>query len=149
MIKIATKADLQTALTWPADADEFKLWFGDKIAFGSQVDTIWMQIKADERATFAFYDQQQLQGFGQCYQKQPGARHIACLIVNAACRGQGLGRRFVTELMQQALAQDDVDYITLNVYPENIPARRLYSDLGFREVGDTRGMVSMQYDRPG
>ena len=147
MIQSATKADLKTALAWPANAHEFKFWFGDKIAYGSDVNTVWSQINADQRATFAFFDQQQLQGFGQCYQKHAGARHIACLIVNPQARGQGLGRAFVKELMHHALNECDVRDITLNVYPDNTPARRLYDSLGFAEVGETRGMVSMQYHR--
>ena len=145
MIRKAARDDLTEALSWPKNADEFKFWFGDKISFGSSAAKIWAQIKADTRATYAFIDNERLLGFGQCYEKHPKARHIACLIVTPEARGQGFGRQFVNELMDNALTMPDVKRITLNVYPDNLPARQLYRDLKFDEKGETRGMIAMQY----
>ncbi len=94
-----------------------------------------------------FYQNDELIGFAQAYEKVENGIHIACLIVNPKMRGKGLGRLFVKALMENAWAQEQVRFITLNVYPENKPARSLYKDLGFHEVGENNGMVSMQLER--
>ncbi|AVJ57416.1 N-acetyltransferase [Idiomarina sp. OT37-5b] len=146
MISRAQKEHLVTALTWPENEAEFAFWFGDKIVYGSSADTIWQQIQADSRDTFVFTDETGQLGFGQCYEREANARHIACLIVAPQARGQGVGRRFVTDLMNHALSISGVNRITLNVYPNNAPARKLYLSLGFNEVGENRGMVAMRYD---
>ena len=55
MLKKAEINELKVALTWPENAAEFRLWFGDKVRYGSPADAIWQQIKGNERGTFTFY----------------------------------------------------------------------------------------------
>ncbi|MCK7459769.1 GNAT family N-acetyltransferase [Idiomarina aminovorans] len=62
-------------------------------------------------------------------------------------RGQGFGRAFVVALLEQAWVQEHLQFITLNVYPENAPARGLYRSLGFHEVGENQGMVAMRLEK--
>jgi ribosomal protein S18 acetylase RimI-like enzyme len=146
MLQRATIDELKEALTWPDNAAEFRLWFGEKVPYGSSAEAIWEQIKAEERGTFSFYRGGTLIGFAQAYQKVENGIHIACLIVNFAVRGQGLGRKFVEALLENAWSQEETQFITLNVYPENEPARRLYNNLGFDEVGENQGMVAMRLE---
>lgn len=143
MLRKAEINHLKEALTWPENAEEFRLWFGDKVRYGSSVQAIWKQIKADTRGTFAFYHQGELAGFAQAYEKIEGGIHIACLIVNPGIRGQGLGRIFTESLLKKAWSHKNAQFITLNVYPENTPARSLYNSLGFKEVSDNQGMIAM------
>lgn len=143
MLKTATIKELADALTWPSDAAEFRLWFGEKVRYGSSDEQIWTQIKGNERGTYAYYQESELVGFAQAYEKVAGGIHIACLIVNPSVRGKGVGRGFVTALMAQAKSKN-AQFLTLNVYPENTPARALYKSLGFQEVGEQSGMVSMR-----
>lgn len=147
MLKKAVIDDLECALTWPGDATEFRLWFGEKVQYGGSVSAIWQQIKADERGTYAFYDGNQLVGFAQAYEKVENGIHIACLIVNPDVRGKGVGRAFVKALLENAWGQEHVRFITLNVYPENTPARSLYKDLGFDEIGENQGMDAMRLEK--
>jgi len=144
MLKRATIDELKEALTWPDNAAEFRLWFGEKVPYGNSAEAIWQQIKAEERGTFSFYREDELIGFAQAYQKVENGIHIACLIVNPSIRGQGLGRKFVEALLDNAWSQEKAQFITLNVYPENEPARRLYKSLGFDEIGENKGMVAMR-----
>lgn len=143
MLKNASIKELAQALTWPSDAAEFRLWFGEKVPYGSAKEHIWAQIKGDERGTYAYYQDNTLVGFAQAYEKVAGGIHIACLIVNPSVRGKGVGRGFVTALMAQAKSHN-AQFLTLNVYPENTPARALYKRLGFQEVGEQSGMVAMR-----
>jgi len=147
MLKKAVIDELKIALTWPVNEAEFRLWFGEKVRYGSTADDIWQQIKADERGTFAFYQGAELIGFAQAYEKIEKGIHIACLIVNPDVRGKGLGRAFVEALLEQARAKQQAQFITLNVYPENTLARGLYRSLGFHEVGENQGMVAMRLEK--
>ncbi|MDV6316706.1 GNAT family N-acetyltransferase [Idiomarina sp. HP20-50] len=147
MLKKAEIDELEVALNWPENAAEFRLWFGEKVRYGSSADAIWQQIKADERGTFTFYHEEELIGFAQAYEKIEKGIHIACLIVSPKVRGKGLGRAFVKALMENAWTHKQADFITLNVYPENLPARALYKSLGFCEIGENQGMVAMRIEK--
>ncbi|RUO79983.1 N-acetyltransferase [Idiomarina tyrosinivorans] len=144
----ATLDTLQQALEWAKDSQTFKFWFGPNIALGTSADAIWEKIQGDERPSYAFYAGDELVGFGQAYHKVDDAIHIACLIVNAEFRGKGVGKAFVQALMEVAFAEPQVNTITLNVYPDNTPARKLYERLGYQVAGEDRGMVAMRLPRP-
>jgi len=62
-------------------------------------------------------------------------RWIGHLVVAPACRGRGLGRRFVLTLLERAFAIGDVDSVSLVVFPLNEPAVRCYRQLGFVQTG--------------
>lgn len=60
--------------------------------------------------------------------------HITNLAVSPDCRGLGLGREIMLELMRRAVLMG-VNRMTLEVRPSNLAARRLYTSLGFEERG--------------
>lgn len=53
-------------------------------------------------------------------------------------RGQGLGRKLVTALMQKA-QMDGAENILLEVRRSNSVAQKLYESLGFRLIGERKG----------
>ena len=59
---------------------------------------------------------------------------IATLAVHADSRGRGFGEQIIQSLMQRLEARG-VTSVFLEVRPSNHVARRLYTRLGFREVG--------------
>lgn len=63
----------------------------------------------------------------------PATVYLAGMSVSPAWRKQGLGKRFLADLLSQ-LREDDVRAITLTVDPGNEAARRLYSQAGFVDV---------------
>ncbi|WP_284639372.1 GNAT family N-acetyltransferase [Paenibacillus silviterrae] len=54
------------------------------------------------------------------------------------CRGKGLGRRLLLELLSQAKAYDGLEQMNLTVVSDNHPAKRLYESLGFESYGVER-----------
>ncbi|GAB3590969.1 hypothetical protein GCM10027446_07450 [Angustibacter peucedani] len=64
------------------------------------------------------------------------------VVVSAAHRGQGLGRRLVTALVAQAAAAG-VETLTLDVRGDNHGAITLYEQLGFRRYGHLPDFVAV------
>ena len=66
-------------------------------------------------------------------------RHRATLGISLdkTARGQGFGRRLMEHTIEWAIKETRIHWIDLYVFEHNIPARRLYDDLGFVETGRT------------
>lgn len=64
--------------------------------------------------------------------------YINNLAVAPAHRRQGIGKMLLDALEEQALRRD-VQTLTLEVRPSNLPARRLYKQLGYEEIGRRPG----------
>jgi ribosomal-protein-alanine N-acetyltransferase len=60
-----------------------------------------------------------------------GAVHIHRLAVAPAARRRGMARQLVLDLARSAAVGGAAE-LTLKVRPDNLPARRLYEELGFR-----------------
>ena len=70
----------------------------------------------------------------------PMRRHASHLwlghcVVRPNLRGEGIGRRFVWELLSEAFEQLGADRVLLIVFPENAAAVRCYRRCGFRVAG--------------
>ncbi|WP_347491248.1 ribosomal protein S18-alanine N-acetyltransferase [Desulfoscipio sp. XC116] len=60
--------------------------------------------------------------------------HVTNIAVHGDYRGRGLGTALMLQLVQKAISFG-VQRMTLEVRPSNLPARVLYSRLGFEEYG--------------
>ena len=63
-----------------------------------------------------------------------GAAHLVSVCTHPSARGRGLARQACVAIMRAAIA-DGAPMIVLEMYVANEPGRRLYSSLGFTEVG--------------
>lgn len=63
-----------------------------------------------------------------------GEAHILTVVVSEECRGQGLGRMMIKQLLVIA-EHHNVKTVLLEVRPSNRVAIQLYENLGFSEVG--------------
>tara|TARA_B100000700_G_scaffold174010_1_gene192224 strand:+ start:2718 stop:3167 length:450 start_codon:yes stop_codon:yes gene_type:complete len=133
MLRAISKQEFIAIFSWAQTAQDRLFWLGPHVNADSPIEDVWARLKGEERPSLGFWHNNKLVGFAQCYEKHEGARHIACLIVNPECRGQGIGRRLVNALLEYAWQYDDVAYVTLNVLPENTRALNLYRSLGFVE----------------
>ena len=72
-------------------------------------------------------------GFGNFYGYRPGRSvFIGNVVVDAALRGRGLGRRLLTHLMNLALIDYQLRRVKVHVYNRNLGALLCYINLGFR-----------------
>ena len=69
--------------------------------------------------------------FGQISERHDRA-HFARLVANPTLRGQGVGRRLLAHLIEEAGTRYDYGECGLFVYRHNVPALRCYQSAGFR-----------------
>jgi ribosomal-protein-alanine acetyltransferase len=64
----------------------------------------------------------------------PDEVHLLNLSIDQACQRQGLGRRLLEGLLEEA-SQAGARGMLLEVRPSNLPAQRLYRESGFETIG--------------
>lgn len=62
-----------------------------------------------------------------------GEAHLLNVAVSAKWQGRGMGHRLMRHLIGVA-REYHAEFMFLEVRPSNLPARRLYGDLGFSEI---------------
>lgn len=71
-------------------------------------------------------------------ERRAKTRHKAVvwgMYVSPGARGRAIGRQLLERLIAEARAMDGLRQLALTVVTENLPARRLYLDLGFQVYG--------------
>ena len=132
-IGAATRDDLAEVLTWIHTADDLRLWGGPGLTFPAVVETTWTAIDAENTSYGLTNQSGELLAFGQALPRDARWFHLARVIVGPAWRGRGVGRALCEHIMRQCTQGGGRSRFTLNVYPENLTAVRLYGDLGFAE----------------
>lgn len=61
---------------------------------------------------------------------KPGI-YVQDLWISRKARGEGLGRRMLTKVINHGSTQWDASYLSLTVYPDNLKAMEFYRKLGF------------------
>jgi len=67
-------------------------------------------------------------------------RAILMMGIERSQRGKGWGKRMIETALTWASQQPSLDWVQLNVFAHNVPARRLYRSFGFGEVGTNRDL---------
>ena len=75
-----------------------------------------------------------------------GEAHVVNLCIKPELRQRGLGGRMLAHIMNQA-RYEGVGHILLEVRPSNQAAIKLYTNLGFNEVGVRKGYYPARYGR--
>jgi ribosomal protein S18 acetylase RimI-like enzyme len=136
-VREATLQDLDVVASWIGRADECRLWAGPAVSFPVEPGVLASEIGFAEAEDLALADETGTAGFGQLVWRPDGRAHLARVIVRPDARGRGYGSVLVRALVERATARG-ARLATLNVYPENGAALRLYEAAGFR-VATTPG----------
>jgi RimJ/RimL family protein N-acetyltransferase len=74
------------------------------------------------------------------------ARHRATLMIGIerSHRGRGLGAKLISTALKWAYQQPTLEWISLQVFEHNLPARSLYAKFGFQEIGRTPDLFRVQ-----
>jgi RimJ/RimL family protein N-acetyltransferase len=109
----------------------------------SQPESFWLK-RLDDRAgaqecSFGAFDGDELMGSATlAFEARPKTAHKASLVgmyVQPAVRQQGLGRRLVQAVLQEARSRPEARVVKLTVTDGNASAEALYARCGFRRFG--------------
>jgi [ribosomal protein S18]-alanine N-acetyltransferase len=133
----AQPADFAVIAGWVPDRDACLRWAGPRLAYPFRVEALPALLEAEQdNSRVLTARKSEPLGFGQFFATEPGAVHLARIIVAPVRRGCGLGRELVTRLIEAALEARGGSRVTLRVYRDNPAALMLYTRLGFRTVAE-------------
>ncbi|HLW72955.1 MAG TPA: GNAT family N-acetyltransferase [Candidatus Babeliales bacterium] len=89
-------------------------------------------------------EQDKLAGFTAYYMENPQQGRLLFLAVDQNFRGKGYGKMLAQRAMQELFAMG-ADHIALWTRVSNLPAQRIYKELGFKEMFDDNGYVFFEY----
>lgn len=130
-LRVSTLEDLRVVASWLGTQADCRFWAGSRITFPVDLAALPEAIQFAESLPFTLEKDDAPGGFGQLIPKEDGRLHMARLITAPSRRGQGLGRRLASQLLDEARARRAAR-VSLNVIPENHVAIALYQSLGFR-----------------
>ena len=132
MLRPATLHDLETVSGWVKTAAECALWAGWRVRFPIELASLAAAIDFTHHGGLVLVDGRDAAAFGQIVPKSARRAHLARLIVEPSRRGQGIGTRLVTELLERARHQGHAT-ASLNVDPTNDAAIALYTKMQFSD----------------
>ncbi|MEL7185380.1 MAG: N-acetyltransferase [Pseudomonadota bacterium] len=130
----AVDRDLDELMAWLPDRAAVDVWGGPIFRFPFTRETFLQDCHWDEFATYRLNDGYgNFAAFGQIGERY-GRSHLARLIASPTMRGQGVGSRLMTHLMQEARRLYRYEECGLFVYRHNAPALHCYKAAGFEIV---------------
>jgi ribosomal-protein-alanine N-acetyltransferase len=125
-------ADYAALSQWVTDAETCLRWAGPRLKFPFKSARL-PQLLAEPGASSFVMSRRPgpALGFCQFWVRDPGAAHLARVILAPAARGQGLGTTLCELLMAEAARSTGAVAFTLRVYRDNDPALAIYERLGF------------------
>lgn len=138
-VRPTTLADAAHVARWVSSPEELLVFAGPKLTFPLQPQAL-LDTAGDGWHVRSLVVNSHLVGTGS-FTLRDGAVHLGRLLVDPGQRGQGLGTLLVTELLEHArLHSPELARclrVTLNVFEDNLPARRLYESLGFSVAAES------------
>ncbi len=128
-IRPANEEDLKTIRHWFRTEAEAISWAGPSIHFPITIKQLKIDIDWDMADAYRLVDENDITiGFCQVADRF-GCKHISRIAIAPEVRGQKLSYQLMN-LLRQEIATPDTK-LSLFVYEDNIPAKRLYEKLGF------------------
>lgn len=130
----ATSDHILVIKGWFNSFAEIHTWGGPQMTYPMSEKTFLALLTQPHLNSYVLVDEtDQLLAFGQHYMRLD-RWHLGRLAVKPKCRGQGLGKVLVTELLEAASKQQAAIEASLFVFPDNLAAYGCYQSLGFVET---------------
>jgi ribosomal protein S18 acetylase RimI-like enzyme len=117
-------------------------WAGPKISYPCSAEQLAFHVMNGNYQSFTLAENNNIVGFGQIQLVKQRA-HLARLVINPKCRGLGLAKRLLSELIENAQQQIQVKEVSLFVYLENTTAIACYTKFGFAESATPPGINAL------
>ncbi|WP_340678662.1 GNAT family N-acetyltransferase [Paraglaciecola sp.] len=129
---VASELHLLKVKTWFSSTAEIYTWGGPSMVYPMADDTFLTLMCAAHLNSYSLIDSaQQVLAFGQFYVRL-GRHHLGRLAVNPQCRGQGIAKPLIRQLLAQAPKQQNAQGASLFVFIDNHVALQCYQSLGFK-----------------
>jgi len=140
IIRSSTNDDLRVLISWIKDKDACRVWAGPSVRFPLTLEHLKEDINFSQENTFSMLNKDEaLLGIGQLIKKENHRLHMARIIVSPTQRDKGFGGLLCRLLIGEGRKRSGEINFTLNVYPDNTKAIRLYKKLGFEFSPESPG----------
>lgn len=130
-LREATDDNLDELMRWLDSESAVRVWGGPNFRFPFNKESFREDCHWPAMLTFSLFDPAAtFAGFGQFYNRD-GRINLARLIACPTLRGQGVGKRLVTMLVEIGPELLPLDEFSLYVYRDNLPALECYKSAGF------------------
>lgn len=148
--------DSETIATWFDDEIAFNYWSGGQYQYPLTAEQIkdksikyqndenaWMMTALDENGDICGHFILRLADY------EKNSIHIGHIVVSPNKRGQGLGKAMIETALKYAVDILGMKRITLGVYADNIPARKCYESIGFKEYSQEKehNLINMAFEK--
>ena len=122
-------------LSWIRNEDDRQFWSGNTFQEGLNSDIFSTHLQREDVYSHCFLgDKQSLIAYGEIVVPDDKKGVLCRVIIKPDLRKKGIGRNFISELCNWAFKKKSLYKITLNTFGHNLPARKCYQSLGFKEV---------------
>lgn len=148
--------DSEIIATWFDDEIAFNFWSGGQYTYPLTPQQITYKSKIYESDKNAFMMTALDENGDICghfifrlanYEKN--SLHMGHIVVSPNKRGQGLGKAMIQTALKYAVEIMGMKRITLGVYADNIPARKCYESIGFKEYSQEKehNLINMAFEK--
>ena len=131
--------DFDAIKDWIADERINAMWCANHFKFPLEKSDFESVVKKfadnfDESPFVATDNDGNLVGyFGYSLNLETNEGMLGFVMVNPKMRGKGYGKQMLKLALEYAFNISKADSVQLNVFPENIPAKKCYESVGFKE----------------
>ena len=132
-------ADFDIIKDWATDERTHAMWNANRIAYPLDKTNLQqvlseMQDKFGDKAFVAVTDQDEVEGFF-CYSLNNESKEgmLKFIVVAPECRGKGIAEEMLKLALVNAFDNPDTTAVQLNVFSENVRAKKFYEKIGFKE----------------
>ena len=148
--------DSEIISTWLDDEKAFDFWSGGQYKYPLtakqikdkyseyQIDkNAWMMTALDENGDVCGHFIFRLANY------EKNSLHMGHIVISPSKRGQGLGKSMIKTALKYAVEILGMKYITLGVYADNIPAKKCYESIGFKEYSQEKehNLINMVFEK--
>lgn len=132
-----TESDYKYISGWLSERHSFELWSAGRLSFPLNEGEFGALLKrsGDERGecAYVFSEESGVPVGFCCFAVNAGdnSGFVRFIMVDGSSRGQGIGTRMMTRLLEHAFETARVDTVRLCVFDANPAAKRCYEKVGF------------------
>jgi RimJ/RimL family protein N-acetyltransferase len=141
-----TIEDAQHIASWISSPESLMQWAGPRFTYpfsGDQLQTHLTEVQNSNGVWHAFKasraEDSEILGFCEIgwINLLEWRGHLCRIIVDPACRGEGIGSEMLRQVVGHAFDRLDLNTLTLSVFDFNLPAIKCYEKIGFKQTALT------------